>query len=38
MTVAVDADRTGTRYGVPIEPDEQSGDPASAAAAWLMGR
>jgi hypothetical protein len=38
MTVAVDADRTGTRYGVPIEPDEQSADPASAAVAWLMGR
>ncbi|WP_082495596.1 S41 family peptidase [Agreia sp. Leaf335] len=40
LTVAVDADRTGKRYGVPIEPDETVDDDQLDAAigAWLATR
>ncbi|MGN6324990.1 S41 family peptidase [Pseudolysinimonas sp.] len=39
LTVAVDADRTGVRYGRPLVPDERATDDAPAAAAtWLRTR
>jgi carboxyl-terminal processing protease len=39
LTVAVDADRSGTRYGIPIVPDQVIDDPRSvhqAAAEWMV--
>jgi carboxyl-terminal processing protease len=39
LTVAVDADRTGTRYGIPVVPDHVIDDTRSvrqAAAEWLV--